>query len=128
MDTAMLRGVGSERGSSAPFSVLYRSRVLVDSALTPEASLAPSSSGIRTRRGTCRPPREPWPRRWTIPARATAGLSPPAGLVPRTGVTRPGDPLRVTRLPENDAHLELIFAQILLLKRLPLSDVFHAAA
>jgi hypothetical protein len=87
MDTAMLGGVGSGRGSSAPSSVLHRSRVVVDSGPTPEAKLAPPSSGVRTRRGTRRPPREPSPRRWTIPERAMAGLLPPAGLVPCTGVT-----------------------------------------
>jgi hypothetical protein len=62
MDTAMLGGVGSGRGSSAPLSVLCRSRVLVAPWPNPEASLVLHLTGIHTRRGTRRPPREPWPR------------------------------------------------------------------
>jgi hypothetical protein len=96
MDTAILRGVGSGRVSSAPFRVLYRSRVLVVFGPDLEASLAPSPTGVRTLRGTAgsrgnhgpgggRTRREPLP-----PS--------PAGLQPNTCVTRPGDPLRVPRM------------------------------
>ncbi len=97
MDTAIMRGVGSGRGSSTFQRALSEPSVSRLRAY-PEAILASSPPGVRARRGTRRPPREPWPRRWTIPERATAGLSPSAGLVPRNGVTRPGDPLRVPRM------------------------------
>jgi hypothetical protein len=67
----MLRGVGSGRGSSLTFSVLFRSQVSVASWHNLEASHAPHSTGIHTRSGTRRTPREPWPRRWTYSERGS---------------------------------------------------------